>query len=86
MLGARRQTVTVVAGELHSAGMIRFRRGVIVIRNRARLEESSCVLRRKPRLLSALCGTLAVDSGVEQRRSDKSVIYRNRPEQQDPID
>ncbi len=53
MLGARRQTVTVVAGELQSAGMIRFRRGVIVIRNRARLEESSCVLRRKPRLLSS---------------------------------
>jgi CRP-like cAMP-binding protein len=42
MLGVRRQTVTVVAGTLQNAGLISFRRGVIVIRDRARLEEASC--------------------------------------------
>jgi CRP-like cAMP-binding protein len=42
MLGVRRQTVTVVAGTLQNAGLIRFRRGIIVIRDRPRLEEAAC--------------------------------------------
>jgi CRP-like cAMP-binding protein len=42
MLGVRRQTVTVVAGALQAAGLIGSRRGVIIIRDRARLEEASC--------------------------------------------
>jgi hypothetical protein len=42
MLGVRRQTVTVVAGALQSAGLIGYRRGVIVIRDRAGLEEAAC--------------------------------------------
>jgi CRP-like cAMP-binding protein len=42
MLGVRRQTVTVVAGSLQNAGLIRFRRGVIVICDRPRLEEAAC--------------------------------------------
>jgi CRP-like cAMP-binding protein len=42
MLGVRRQTVTVVAGTLQNAGLISFRRGVIVVRDRARLEEAAC--------------------------------------------
>ena len=42
MLGVRRQTVTVVAGTLQNAGLISFRRGVIVIRDRAGLEEAAC--------------------------------------------
>ena len=42
MLGVRRQTVTVVAGTLQNAGLIRFRRGVMVILDRPRLEEAAC--------------------------------------------
>ncbi len=42
MLGVRRQTVTVVAGTLQTAGMIDFRRGVITILDRPMLEESAC--------------------------------------------
>jgi CRP-like cAMP-binding protein len=42
MLGVRRQTVTLVAGTLQGAGLINYRRGVIIIRDRAALEESAC--------------------------------------------
>ncbi len=42
MLGVRRQTVTVVAGTLQTAGLIDYRRGTIMIRDRARLEETTC--------------------------------------------
>ncbi len=42
MLGVRRQTVTVVAGALQNAGLIDYRRGTMTIRDRARLEETSC--------------------------------------------
>jgi hypothetical protein len=42
MLGVRRTTLTVVARLLQSAGMIRYRRGLIHIINRAKLEENAC--------------------------------------------
>ena len=42
MLGVRRQTVTVVAGTLLKASLITYRRGVIRILNRKRLEDASC--------------------------------------------
>ncbi|MDB5349680.1 MAG: Crp/Fnr family transcriptional regulator [Planctomycetota bacterium] len=42
MLGVRRQTVTVVAGALHAAGLIDYRRGVVIVRDRAGLEETAC--------------------------------------------
>ena len=42
MLGVRRQTVTVVAGALHNAGLIAYRRGVITVMDRPRLEEAAC--------------------------------------------
>jgi CRP-like cAMP-binding protein len=42
MLGVRRQTVTVTAGTLQGAGLITFRRGIIRIVDRARLEEAAC--------------------------------------------
>jgi len=42
MLGVRRTTLTVIARLLQGAGMIRYRRGLISIVNRAKLEESAC--------------------------------------------
>ena len=42
MLGATRQTVTVVAGELQKAGFITYQRGKIRIVNRKGLEAASC--------------------------------------------
>jgi CRP-like cAMP-binding protein len=42
MLGATRPTVTVVAGVLQKAGLITYRRGRVVIVDRAKLESASC--------------------------------------------
>jgi CRP-like cAMP-binding protein len=42
LLGVRRQTVTVAAGTLQEAGLITFRRGIIRIVDRPRLEEAAC--------------------------------------------
>ncbi len=42
MLGVRRSSVTVVANRLQYAGIIRYRRGKIIILNRKRLEEIAC--------------------------------------------
>src|SRR5206468_12087409 len=42
MLGVRRTTVTIAARLLQSAGLIRYRRGLIHIVDRAALEEIAC--------------------------------------------
>ena len=42
MLGVRRQTVSVVAGALQTAGIITYRRGVIRVLNRHGLKAASC--------------------------------------------
>jgi len=42
MLGVRRQTVTVVAGVLQTAGLIRYTHGRVTVLNRKGLERASC--------------------------------------------
>ncbi len=42
MLGAPRTTVTLAAGLLHRAGLIDYKRGVVIIRNRKGLEKTTC--------------------------------------------
>jgi CRP-like cAMP-binding protein len=42
MLGVRRQTVTIVAGSLQNAGLIDYRRGIIHVLDRSRLEDAAC--------------------------------------------
>ena len=42
MLGVRRPSVTVAAGELQKAGLIRYQRGRIQVVDRARLEAGAC--------------------------------------------
>lgn len=42
MLGLRRTTITLIAQTLQAAGLIRYRRGIITIRDRAGLEAIAC--------------------------------------------
>ncbi|HMF11920.1 MAG TPA: Crp/Fnr family transcriptional regulator [Gemmataceae bacterium] len=42
MLGARRQTITVAAGTLQRAGILAYRRGLIRVLDREKLENASC--------------------------------------------
>jgi len=42
MLAVRRSTVTVIAGKLQEAGLIRYHRGRIEIVDRLKLEEAAC--------------------------------------------
>jgi len=42
MLGVHRQTLTVIAGTLQTEGLLSYRRGVIRILNREKLEAASC--------------------------------------------
>jgi Mn-dependent DtxR family transcriptional regulator len=42
MLGTRRSTVTVSAGKLQKAGLIRYTRGNITILDRSKLKKAAC--------------------------------------------
>jgi DNA-binding MarR family transcriptional regulator len=42
MLGTRRASVTVAAGILQKAGLIKYTRGAVNVVNRAKLEDASC--------------------------------------------
>lgn len=60
MLGASRPTVTVVAGTLQKAGLIRYHRGVITILDRGGLESASCeCYRTTTQVLNAVTGRSA---------------------------
>lgn len=53
MLGVRRASVTVAAGMLQQAGLIRYSRGKITVLDRARLQDASCECYRAVREQSA---------------------------------
>lgn len=42
LLGVGRPSVTIIAGTLQEAGLITYRRGLIRIKDRSRLEEAAC--------------------------------------------
>jgi CRP-like cAMP-binding protein len=42
MLAVRRTTVTLIASQLQEAGLIRYRRGLLQVLDRSRLEETAC--------------------------------------------
>jgi CRP-like cAMP-binding protein len=55
MLGVARPTVTIVAGTLQRAGLIRYQRGNVTVLDRARLEAASCeCYRTATRLLNSV--------------------------------
>ncbi len=60
MLTARRATVTVTAGKLRDAGLIRYRRGQVTILDRERLEVAACDCYR---VIAAASGRLLRGAG-----------------------
>jgi CRP-like cAMP-binding protein len=69
MLGTRRSSVTVAAGVLQKAGMIRYQRGEVNVVNRTELENASCECYQSMVRQSKIW---------EQELSAKTVPYRSR--------
>jgi CRP-like cAMP-binding protein len=67
MLGAARPTVTVVAGTLQKAGLIRYRRGIVTIVDREKLEAASCECYGAA--ISLLAGVVRPRDGMDARRA-----------------
>jgi Mn-dependent DtxR family transcriptional regulator len=42
LMGVRREAVTMAAGSLQRAGLIRYRRGKVVVADRGRLDRAAC--------------------------------------------
>jgi CRP-like cAMP-binding protein len=79
-LGVRREGITVAAGKLQTAGLIRYRRGHIAVLERAGLELLACecyavVKNEFDRLLNGAHS----DTGVHARSSAASESARRRP-------
>jgi CRP-like cAMP-binding protein len=75
LLGGRRETVTVAAGRLQDAGLIRYARGRITIVDRIGLEKAVCECYWA---LTAEYNRTLVQDGVERRQPAFEVISRTR--------
>jgi CRP-like cAMP-binding protein len=75
LLGGRRETVTVAAGRLQDAGLIRYARGRITIVDRIGLEKAVCECYLA---LKAECDRIFVPDGVERRQPAFEVYSRSR--------
>ncbi len=65
LLGARRVGVTVAAGSLQAAGLIRYHRGWITVSDRAGLEAASCVCYAQDRASYRLVMKFAPDAALD---------------------
>ena len=65
LLGARRVGVTVAAGSLQAAGLIRYHRGWITVSDRAGLEAASCVCYAQDRASYRLVMRFAPDTALD---------------------
>jgi CRP-like cAMP-binding protein len=74
LLGGRRETVTVAAGRLQDAGLIRYARGRITIVDRIGLEKAVCECYWA---LTAECNRTFVQDGVERRQPAFEVLSRS---------
>jgi CRP-like cAMP-binding protein len=74
LLGGRRETVTVAAGRLQDAGMIRYARGRITIVDRIGLEKSVCECYLA---LKAECDRIFIPDGAERRQPAFEVFSRS---------
>ena len=73
MLGSPRTTVTLAAGLLQRAGLIRYSRGVVTVQNRAELENAACecygIVRDEYERLKLL-------SGLKRNRRSRSFVWQ----------
>lgn len=77
MLGARRSTVTIIAGVLQRSGLIEYNRGRVTILERERLEEAACDCYQIAKKLHANLYSRASPTAVDGHASRTSPASHN---------
>ena len=78
MLGARRTTVTVIAGVLQRSGLIEYQRGRVRIINRENLEAAACNCYQIMKELHAGLYSRALPGTVDETNNPKTIRFANR--------